>query len=69
MTDRFAFRTLMRDPGLAAAPTVDPATVRVTVAQRQVIAIVDDDALIRETLKDLLDSAGDTSVVSTETSP
>ena len=28
-----------------------------------VIAIVDDDALIRETLKDLLDSAGYTSVV------
>ena len=33
------------------------------MAQRQVIAIVDDDALIRETLKDLLDSAGYTSVV------
>ena len=29
----------------------------------QLIAIVDDDALIRETLKDLLDSAGYTSVV------
>jgi len=28
------------------------------MAQRQVIAVVDDDALIRETLKDLLDSAG-----------
>jgi FixJ family two-component response regulator len=33
------------------------------MAQQQVIAIVDDDALIRETLKDLLDSAGYTSVV------
>jgi FixJ family two-component response regulator len=33
------------------------------MAQRQVIAIVDDDALSRETLKDLLDSAGYTSVV------
>lgn len=33
------------------------------MAQRQVIAIVDDDALIRETLKDLLDSAGYASVV------
>jgi FixJ family two-component response regulator len=33
------------------------------MAQPQVIAIVDDDALIRETLKDLLDSAGYTSVV------
>ena len=33
------------------------------MAQRQVIAIVDDDALIRETLKDLLDSAGYTSAV------
>jgi FixJ family two-component response regulator len=32
------------------------------MAKRQVIAIVDDDALIRETLKDLLDSAGYTSV-------
>src|SRR5262245_65870780 len=32
------------------------------MAQRQVIAIVDDDALIRETLMDLLDSAGYTSV-------
>ena len=31
--------------------------------QRQVIAIVDDDAMIRETLKDLLDSAGYSSVV------
>lgn len=28
------------------------------MTQRQVIAIVDDDALIRETLEDLLDSAG-----------
>jgi FixJ family two-component response regulator len=35
------------------------------MAQRRVIAIVDDDALIRETLKDLLDSAGYTSVVFT----
>jgi FixJ family two-component response regulator len=33
------------------------------MAPRQVIAIVDDDALIRETLKDLLDSAGHLSVV------
>ena len=33
------------------------------MAQRQVIAIVDDDALIRESLKDLLDSAGYSSVV------
>ena len=33
------------------------------MAQRQLIAIVDDDALIRETLKDLLDSAGYASVV------
>jgi FixJ family two-component response regulator len=33
------------------------------MAHRQVIAIVDDDALIRETLKDLLDSAGYSSVV------
>src|SRR5512134_3097171 len=33
------------------------------MAQRQVIAIVDDDALMRETLKDLLDSAGYTSAV------
>jgi FixJ family two-component response regulator len=33
------------------------------MAQRQVIAIVDDDALIRETLKDLLDSAGYSSVM------
>ena len=33
------------------------------MAQGQVIAIVDDDALIRETLKDLLDSAGYSSVV------
>jgi FixJ family two-component response regulator len=33
------------------------------MAQGQVIAIVDDDALIRETVKDLLDSAGYTSVV------
>lgn len=33
------------------------------MAERQVIAIVDDDALIREALKDLLDSAGYTSVV------
>ncbi|HET7379640.1 MAG TPA: response regulator, partial [Gaiellales bacterium] len=33
------------------------------MAQRQVIAIVDDDALIRETLKDLLESAGYVSVV------
>jgi FixJ family two-component response regulator len=33
------------------------------MAQRQLIAIVDDDALIRETLKDLLDSAGYSSVV------
>ena len=33
------------------------------MAERQVIAIVDDDALIRETLKDLLDSAGYTSEV------
>jgi FixJ family two-component response regulator len=33
------------------------------MAQQPVIAIVDDDALIRETLKDLLDSAGYTSVV------
>jgi len=32
------------------------------MAQRQVIAIVDDDALIRETLTDLLDSAGYVSV-------
>ena len=32
------------------------------MAQRQVIAIVDDDALIREALKDLLDSAGYSSV-------
>jgi FixJ family two-component response regulator len=32
------------------------------MAQRQVIAIVDDDALIRDALKDLLDSAGYTSV-------
>ena len=31
--------------------------------QRHLIAIVDDDALIRETLKDLLDSAGYTSAV------
>jgi len=31
--------------------------------QRQVIAIVDDDAMIRETLKDLLESAGYASVV------
>src|SRR5207245_11583151 len=28
--DRFAIRTRMRDPGLVAAPSVDPATVRVT---------------------------------------
>src|SRR2546427_7417690 len=28
--DRFAIRTRMRDPGLTAAPSVDPATVRVT---------------------------------------
>ena len=33
------------------------------MAQRPVIAIVDDDALIREALKDLLDSAGYSSVV------
>ena len=33
------------------------------MTQRQVIAIVDDDPLIRETLKDLLDSAGYSSVV------
>ena len=33
------------------------------MAQRQVIAIVDDDALIRETVKDLLESAGYTSAV------
>ena len=33
------------------------------MAQGQLIAIVDDDALIRETLKDLLDSAGYSSVV------
>jgi FixJ family two-component response regulator len=33
------------------------------MAQRQVIAIVDDDALIRESLKDLLDSAGYASAV------
>jgi FixJ family two-component response regulator len=33
------------------------------MAQPKVIAIVDDDALIRETLKDLLDSAGYSSVV------
>jgi FixJ family two-component response regulator len=33
------------------------------MAQQQVIAIVDDDALIRESLKDLLDSAGYSSVV------
>jgi FixJ family two-component response regulator len=33
------------------------------MAQEQVIAIVDDDALIRDTLKDLLDSAGYSSVV------
>ena len=33
------------------------------MAQRQVIAIVDDDALIRDTLKDLLDSAGYSSAV------
>jgi FixJ family two-component response regulator len=33
------------------------------MTQREVIAIVDDDALIRETLKDLLDSAGYSSVV------
>ena len=33
------------------------------MAQQQLIAIVDDDALIRETLKDLLDSAGYSSVV------
>ena len=32
------------------------------MAQGQVIAIVDDDALIREALKDLLDSAGYSSV-------
>jgi FixJ family two-component response regulator len=32
------------------------------MAQRQLIAIVDDDALIREALKDLLDSAGYSSV-------
>ena len=32
------------------------------MAQRQLIAIVDDDALIRETLKDLVDSAGYSSV-------
>ena len=30
MTDRFVIRTLMRDPGLPAVPTVDRATVRVT---------------------------------------
>src|SRR3989454_5274555 len=29
-TDLFAIRTRMRDPGLVAAPSVDPATVRVT---------------------------------------
>jgi FixJ family two-component response regulator len=33
------------------------------MAERQLIAIVDDDALIRETLKDLLESAGYASVV------
>ena len=33
------------------------------MTQGQLIAIVDDDALIRETLKDLLDSAGYSSVV------
>jgi len=33
------------------------------MAQRQVIAIVDDDPLIREAVKDLLDSAGYTSAV------
>ena len=33
------------------------------MAKGQVIAIVDDDALIRETLKDLLESAGYTSMV------
>ena len=33
------------------------------MTQRHLIAIVDDDALIRETLKDLLDSAGYTSAV------
>ena len=33
------------------------------MAQPQMIAIVDDDALIRETLKDLLDSAGYSSAV------
>jgi FixJ family two-component response regulator len=33
------------------------------MAQRQVIAIVDDDTLIREALKDLLESAGYSSVV------
>jgi FixJ family two-component response regulator len=33
------------------------------MAEAPVIAIVDDDALIRETLKDLLDSAGYASVV------
>ena len=33
------------------------------MAHRQVIAIVDDDALIRETLQDLLESAGYSSVV------
>ena len=32
------------------------------MAQQQVIAIVDDDALIRDALKDLLDSAGYSSV-------
>ena len=32
------------------------------MAQRKMIAIVDDDALIRETLRDLLDSAGYASV-------
>jgi FixJ family two-component response regulator len=32
------------------------------MAQRRVIAIVDDDALIRDALKDLLDSAGYSSV-------
>ena len=33
------------------------------MAQRRMIAIVDDDALIRDTLKDLLDSAGYFSLV------
>jgi FixJ family two-component response regulator len=33
------------------------------MAQQRAIAIVDDDALIRETLKDLLESAGYSSVV------